>query len=266
MTSSLRSPIVVTGGTGTLGRLVVTRLHNAGHRVRVLSRHAGDVQGVEYVLADLDTGEGVEPGLAETSVIIHCAGSAKGDENKAQHLVRAASGGGARPHLVNISVVGADRIPVVSRIDRAMFGYFAAKRGAEEVIAGSGLPWTTLRATQFHELAFSTAEQLARLWVLPVPVGFRFQPVDSGEVADRLVELALGRTAGMTPDLAGPRAYAMAELVRSYLQAVGERRPILPVGVPGRAARAIRHGANLALEHADGRRSWEDYLEFRTAP
>jgi uncharacterized protein YbjT (DUF2867 family) len=263
MTPPLSSPIVVTGGTGTLGRLVVTRLQDAGQAVRVLSRHAGDLEGVEYVVADLDTGEGVEPGLAGASVIVHCAGSAKGDEIKAQHLVRAARSGGAHPHLVNISVVGADTIPVVSGVDRAMFGYFAAKRGAEEVIAGSGLPWTTLRATQFHELAFSTAEQLAKLWVLPVPVGFRFQPVDSGEVADRLVELALGPAAGLVPDLAGPRAYAMAELVRSYLRAVGKRRPILPVSVPGQAARAIRHGANLALERAVGRRSWEDYLNIR---
>jgi uncharacterized protein YbjT (DUF2867 family) len=55
--------------------------------------------------------------------------------------------------LVAISVVGADRIPVVSGIDRAMFGYFAAKLAAERVVADSGLPWTTLRATQFHPCA-----------------------------------------------------------------------------------------------------------------
>ena len=62
--------------------------------------------------------------------IVHCAGSAKGDEDKARNLVRAASRAGAR-HLVYISVVGADRVPVVSGVDRAMFGYFAAKRAAE---------------------------------------------------------------------------------------------------------------------------------------
>ena len=106
-----------------------------------------------------------------------------------------------------ISVVGADRVPVVSGIDRAMFGYFASKRAAERVVADSGLPWTTLRATQFHDLILTVARQLAKLPVMPVPAGVRFQPVDAGEVAARLVELALGAPAGLVPDLAGPRVY-----------------------------------------------------------
>jgi uncharacterized protein YbjT (DUF2867 family) len=78
-------------------------------------------------------------------------------------------------------------------IDGAMFGYFGAKLSAERIVAESGLPWTTLRATQFHELTFTTVRQMAKLPVIPVPSGFRFQPVDAGEVAARLVEFALGR-------------------------------------------------------------------------
>ena len=66
-------------------------------------------------------------------------GTKKGDEDKARHLVRAARRAGTR-HLVYISVVGADRIPVASGVDRAMFGYFAAKLAAERVVADSGLP------------------------------------------------------------------------------------------------------------------------------
>ena len=190
---------------------------------------------------------------------MHCAGSAKGDDVKAGHLVRAAARAGVT-HLVHISVVGADRVPVVSGIDRALFGYFASKLAAEEVISGSGLGWTTLRATQFHDLALTTARQMAKLPVVPVPVGFRFQPVEAAEVADRLVELAVSEPAGLVPDLAGPTAYPMSALVRSYLRACGVRRPILPVYLPGRAARALRHGANLALDHAVGRRTWEDFL------
>jgi uncharacterized protein YbjT (DUF2867 family) len=58
-----------------------------------------------------------------------------------------------------------------------MFGYFAAKRAAEKVIAESGLPWTTLRATQFHDLILTVARGLAQLPVLPVPAGARHQPV-----------------------------------------------------------------------------------------
>ena len=156
MTTSMTSPIFVTGGTGTLGRLVVPRLRNAGRTVRVLSRRSRETEeGIELVTGDLATGEGIEAAVEGAEVIVHLAGTSKGDEAKARHLVQAAWQAGT-PHLVYISVVGADRIPVVSGVDRAMFGYFASKLGAERVMADSGLPWTTLRATQFHDLMLAT--------------------------------------------------------------------------------------------------------------
>jgi uncharacterized protein YbjT (DUF2867 family) len=260
----MASPVLVTGGTGTLGRLVVPRLRDAGCEVRVLSRRGGDGgPGVELVTGDLGTGEGIDAAVQGTEIIVHCAGTTKGDEDKARHLVRAASRAGAR-HLVFISVVGTDRIPVASGIDRAMFGYFASKLAAERAVAGSGVPWTTLRATQFHDLTLTTVRQMAKLPVIPVPSGWRFQPVDTGEVAARLVELALGAPGGLVPDLGGPQVYELAELVRSYLRACHRHRLILPVGVPGKAARALRSGANLAPDRAVGRRTWEDFLAART--
>jgi uncharacterized protein YbjT (DUF2867 family) len=256
------SPILVTGGTGTLGRQVVPRLRGAGRQVRVLSRAGHENDGIEFVTGDLATGEGIDVAVEGTEVIVHLAGSNKGDEVKAESLVRAASKAGVR-HLVYISVVGADRVPVVSGVDRAMFGYFASKLGAERVVAESGVPWTTLRATQFHDLSFTTASQMARLPVIPVPSGVRFQPVDTAEVAERLAQLALGTPAGLVPDMAGPRVYEMRELVRSYLRALGKHRAILPVRLPGKAARAFRDGANLAPDRAVGRRTWEEFLAER---
>jgi uncharacterized protein YbjT (DUF2867 family) len=193
---------------------------------------------------------------------VHCAGSSKGDGDKALNLVRAASGAGVR-HLVYISVVGADRVPIVSGIDRAMFGYFGSKLAAERTVAGSGLPWTTLRATQFHDLLLTVAEQMAKLPVIPIPAGVRFQPVDAGEVAAQLVELTLGEPAGLVPDIAGPRVYGMADLIRGYLRARLKHRLMVPVRLPGKAARAVRAGANLAPERAVGHRTWEDFLAER---
>jgi uncharacterized protein YbjT (DUF2867 family) len=260
----MTSPILVTGGTGTLGRLVVPRLRDAGCDVRVLSRRShksGD--GIEFVTGDLATGEGVEAAVDGIETIVHLAGSAKGDEDKARNLVQAASRAGA-PHLVYISVVGADRIPVVSGVDRAMFGYFASKRAAEKVIEDSRLPWTTLRATQFHDLMLMVAQALAKLPVVPVPAGFRVQPVDADEVAARLVELTLGEPAGRVPDMGGPRVYGAADRFRGYLRASKRRRrPIVPLWLPGKAARAFRDGANLAPEQAVGHRTWEEFLTER---
>lgn len=224
------------------------------------SHQSGD--GVEFVTGDLLTGAGVETAVRGVETIVHCAGTQKHDEDKAGNLVRAASAAGT-PHLAFISVVGADRVPVVSKLDRAMFGYFASKRAAELVVSESGLPWTTLRATQFYDLALLTVRGMAKLPVLPIPTGFRFQPVEAAEVAARLVELALDEPAGLVSDIGGPRVYEMSELVGSYLRATRKRRLMVPVRIPGKAARALRAGANLTPERAVGHRTWEDFLRDR---
>src|SRR5215217_5270927 len=263
-------PILVTGGTGRLGRHVVRRLRNAGSNVRVLSRRSrGEAEdGIRFLSGDLATGEGIKAAVEGVETIVHLAGtagSAKGDKDKARNLVRAASQAGA-PHLVYISVVGADRVPVVSGVDRAMFGYFASKQAAEKVVEDSGLPWTTLRATQFYDLILILAQALAKLPVAPLPAGVRFQPIDADEVAARLVELSLGEPAGLVPDMGGPRVYSAAELFRGYLRASHRRRrPIVPVWLPGKAARAFREGANLAPEQAVGHRTWEEFLAERVS-
>jgi uncharacterized protein YbjT (DUF2867 family) len=252
---TMTSPLLVTGGTGTLGRLVVPRLQESGCHVRVLSRrHHESADGVEYVTGDLLKGQGVEAAVAGVETIVHCAGGAKGDEEATRNLVQAASRAGVR-HLVYISVIGADRVPL---------GWFRSKLGAERAVADSGLPWTTLRAAQFHDLVLTVVQKMAKLPVIPVPGGLRFQPVDSGEVAARLAELALGRPAGLVPDLAGPKVYGMADLVSGYLRARGKRRLLMPVRMPGKAGRAYRAGENLSLEGATvGKGTWEDFLTGR---
>ena len=255
--------IVVTGGTGGLGRRVVARLRDEGRRVRVLSRHPrGWQEGVEYRTGDLVKNQGVEEALSGAEIVVHCAGvgKIKEDAAQAQNLVSAAKRGGVR-HLVGISVVGAERIPVRSVVDRSMFAYFASQRAKEVVIEQSGLPWTNLRATQFYDgFILVMVRAMAKMPIVPLPAGTRFQPVDADEVADELVEVALGAPAGQVPDFAGPKIYDSESLLLSYLAAIGKHRPILKITMPGAAAAAIRDGANLAPDRAVGRRTWEDFL------
>ena len=244
--------ILLTGGTGTLGRLVTPRLRAAGHPVRILSRRA-DEPG-EYVTGDLLKNEGIEDAVDGVDTVLHLAGGPKGDDVATENLARAAARAGVR-HLVFISVVGADRVPV---------GWLRTKLAAERAVADSGVPWTTLRAAQFHDLVLKVVTTMAKLPVVPNPGGLRFEPVDARDVAERMVELTLGDPAGLVADLAGPRVYPMGELVRGYLSARGKRRPLLPVRIPGKAGRAYRAGDNLATEDADrGRRTWEDFLAER---
>jgi uncharacterized protein YbjT (DUF2867 family) len=251
----MTSPILLTGGTGKLGHFVLPLLRDAGREVRVLSRSRRESRdGVEYVTGDLLKSEGIERAVDGAGVILHLAGGPKGDDEATRNLMSAAARAGVR-HVVYISVIGADRVPL---------GYLGAKLGAERAVSGSGVPWTTLRAAQFHELALTVVEKMAKLPVIPVPGGLRLEPVDGREVAARLVELTLGEPAGLVPDLAGPKVYGLAELSRGYLRTVGKRRPMLPVRMPGKAGRAYRDGENLALPGATrGRLTWEEFLAER---
>ena len=139
---STKELILVTGGTGGLGHRVVERLRMRGHQVRIASRHQRDAaHGVEYVISDLARDEGVDAAVDGASIVVHCAGvgKIKEDTAQAQNLARAAKRAGVR-HLVAVSVVGADRIPVKTAVDRSMFAYFASQRAKELVVAESGLP------------------------------------------------------------------------------------------------------------------------------
>lgn len=250
----MTSTILLTGGTGTLGRHVLPLLRAAGQDVRVLSRHSREpADGVEYVTGDLFGDQGIDAALTGVETVLHLAGGPKGDEVVARNLVRAASRAGVR-HLVNISVIAADRVPV---------GYFRSKAGAELAVAESGVPWTTLRAAQFHDLVLTVARTLAKSPVVPAP-GVRLQPVDSRDVAARLVELALAEPAGLVPDLAGPKVYEASDLLRGYLEASGRNRWVLPVRLPGKVGRVYRADENLNLAGAlKGTRTWEDFLAER---
>jgi uncharacterized protein YbjT (DUF2867 family) len=126
------SSILVTGGTGTLGTNVVRHLRERGRQVRVLSRRQrAGTEGVEYVIGDLATGNGVAEAVAGVDVIVHCASAKKGDVDATRNLVKAATSANRLPHFVYISIVGVDGIP---------FGYFRAKLAAEKVVVDSDHP------------------------------------------------------------------------------------------------------------------------------
>lgn len=181
----MTSPILVTGGTGTLGRHVLPLLRGAGHDIRVLSRDDHESRdGITYAKGDLSKNQGIPGALEGVEVLLHLAGGAKGDAEATTHLMRAAAADVR--HVVYISVVGADRMPM---------GYFRNKHGAERVIAESGLPWTTIRAAQFHDLVLTAMRGVTRLPVVPAPRAVRFQSVDAAEVATRLVGLTLSEPA-----------------------------------------------------------------------
>jgi uncharacterized protein YbjT (DUF2867 family) len=252
----MNQPILVTGGSATLGRAVVARLLAGGYEVRVLSRRprpAGAPAAAQWITGELVSGDGLADAVAGVAAVVHCATDPRRprvDVEGTRNLLWAARAAGT-PHLVDVSIVGVDRVP--SR-------YYQAKLQAERLIEGSGLGWTILRATQFHQLVLLVAQGLARLPLVPVPAATSFQPIDAGEVAARLAELAVGPRSGRVPDLGGPQIRTATSLLRAYLHAAGRRRLVLPVWLPGAVFAGYRHGGHLTPGRAVGRRTWEQFL------
>ena len=238
--------ILVTGGTGTLGRLVTERLRSDGHEVRVLSRHTQP-----YAVDLRKGGAGLEAAVAGVDTIVHCATTQTGGDEKAAENLVAAARRAKVGHLVYISIVGVDRVP---------YPYYRTKFAVEKLIEESGLGWTVLRATQFHDLLVMVFKALAKLPVLLLPARVSDQPIEVAEVAARLAELAAGAPAGRVEDMGGPEIRTFESLARAYLKATGRRRAVVNVPLWGRAYREFRSGGHLAPDHAVGKGTFEEYL------
>jgi uncharacterized protein YbjT (DUF2867 family) len=256
--------ILVTGGTGTLGRQLIPRLQTAGHSVRVMSRRSsGDGTAVDWLRADLATGEGLAEAVTGNDVIAHLATAVRRpweirrvDVEGTRRLVAAARAAGVE-HLVYVSIVGVDRIP---------WPYYKAKLAAEAEVQADSVGWSILRATQFHPLVDAIFSVLSRLPVIPIPARTAGQPVDPGEVADRLVTLIEAGPDRRISEFGGPEVLRGAEPAYQWLRARGLRRRVVPVWIPGKVGLGFRAGYHLTSQQPTGRVTWQEWLCRRYGP
>ncbi|MCX5400585.1 SDR family oxidoreductase [Streptomyces sp. NBC_00102] len=231
--------IAVAGGTGTVGRHVVDVVRERGHEAVVLSRSNG---------VDLTSGSGAAEALHGVAAVVDVTSkqtmSAKASAEFFTSVTRqllASEQAVGVGHHVALSIVG---------IDRAPHGYYAGKVAQERLVERGAVPWTILRATQFHEFAGQIYGQIKVGPLVAVP-RMTSEPVAAREVAERLVELATGAPAGRVPDLGGPRVESMSAMVRAYAHHTGKRGPIVEVPLPGGMGRAMRDGSLVTREPAD---------------
>ena len=238
--------LLVTGGTGHLGRPTVNAFRTAGHEVRILSRRAGP----DHVVADLTTGEGLAAALEGADVVVHLATSLRGqDAQQTRNLLAAAAG---VKHLVVMSIAGIDRIPL---------GYYRTKLEVERLVEASGVPYTIQRATQFHDLVERVFAAQRYLPVVIAPKMMMMQPIAVEDVAARLTEL-VGEppVKGRAPDIGGPERLSVPELAHIWKRAKGSRRPIVGVRLGGKVFRAFANGEAMVDGPAYGRITFAEHL------
>lgn len=243
--------IAVAGGTGTIGSLVVRSIREAGHESVVLTRSNG---------IDLVSGRGLDAALDGVESVIDVANVSTLSPKEAVTFFTTASGNlvasAARNrvnHVVLLSIVGIDKVP---------HGYYAGKVEQEKAFEASPVPWTIMRATQFHEFAGQMFRQ-AKFGPLHIAPRARIQPIAGHEVAQRLTELATGEAQGRARDLAGPREEKLDELVRAYARSTGYRGWIPSVNVPGGQMKGMRAG--LVLPGPDAMLGSQTFSEWLVA-
>jgi uncharacterized protein YbjT (DUF2867 family) len=237
--------ILVTGGTGTLGRELVPRLRSRDVAVEVLSRreHPG------FRTADLARGDGLDAALEGIDTVVHLA-AGRDQPGETRRLIEAMKRRGVE-RLVFISIVGIDKIP---------FPYYVAKLAAEREVLDSGLGVSVLRTTQFH--SFAAAPFLGQR-ISPVLFAprLKIQPIDVYDVAVRLADLAMGEPRGRVSDVGGPSILAGHELAREVSRRFGWQKPIVDFGLPGRAWAAFAEGHHLVPNNrSGGGRTFAAYL------
>lgn len=251
--------VLVTGGTGVLGREIVSRLVSEGAGVRVLSRKPqGRVPaGAEGVSGDLTNGVGLDQALAGVGAVVHAASDTRRPQHdlEATRRLLAAARAAERPHVVYVSIVG---------VDRVVFSYYHVKLACESYVLDSGLPCTVVRATQFHDLVLMGLGMLAKSPVPAIPSGVRLQPVDSAAVAGEIAPMALGEPQGRAPDLGGPVVEEGRDLLRAYLRATGRERRIVTMPLSGKAVAGMRAGGMLLEDGRAVGRTFGDFLSDRT--
>lgn len=247
--------ILVTGASGVLGRHASRLAADRGHTVRRLSRI--ERSGGGWVTGDLATGIGLDAAIDGVEIVIHCASDPRRhkatDVGGTGHLLDAALASG-RPHILYPGIVGSDVIPL---------GYYRSKTAAEQMLENADCPTTIQRYTQFHDLLWKALSVLTRSPIVPVPHDTRFQVLDAAAAARCLVEAAERPPAGRLTDLGGPTAYDVRDLARSVAIALGRKRRILRINVPGLVGAAFRAGGNLT-ENRDGTgATWNDFVAER---
>ena len=237
-----------------MGAEVVRRLEGHGVTVTSASRRTG---------VDLSTGAGLEAALDRVDCVVHSATSRlrprRVDLDGTRRMIKILAGRSTPPHVVYISIVGCDRIPL---------HYYRAKYACELVLQRSRLPVTVVRATQFHTLIEATARTATLGPVALVARRMSFQPCDHHWVAAELADVALGPAPSgfqRAADLAGPEQLSLAEAVTLLRAKTGKAAPrLITIPALGGTLRAYEAGAN--LPDPDAKIGGASFREFLLRP
>lgn len=250
--------IWITGGTGKVGSVVIPRLLEQGNEVYVLTTQPNPKlpSAVNIYSGDLTNASTLQKAFSNADMIIHCASNFLDPENvdvKGSRNMLSVIPKEKLEHLIYISIVG---------VDKSQYPYYKAKFEVEQMIMKSGVPFTNLRATQFHHFVL---HRIIKQFdsntdnVLQLPENFMFQSVDISDVAEKIIELVGKTPQNKTESIGGPEVLSLEKMTQDYLNFLGRKDKIELV--QPEAFKIFQTGINLCPDKIYGKVTWAKYLE-----
>ncbi|MBI2427582.1 MAG: NAD(P)H-binding protein [Ignavibacteriales bacterium] len=247
-------PVIITGGSGFLGHETATLL--AKHSVPYTSTsRTNPFHDRQWRYLDLENGAHFDDALRGNRTVLHLASGTRlrnrnTDVEGTKKLLSSAHRVGIR-HFIYISIVGIDNVPMK---------YYQYKLEAERCIASSGIPYTILRATQFHGFV----DFMLGRW-LKYPFSFlpsiQVQPIDIAVVARRLFSLTMDKPHNATLNLGGKEIFSSRALAAIWLRGRSQHRMIVDLPLVGKLGTSLRTGALTCPERTSEGLTWGEWVD-----
>lgn len=252
--------VLITGGTGTLGQELSRQLLEKDYIVNILSsKEKPEIDYFTHIFqADLTDPESLKVALENAEIIIHCASNPRNaqqvDIEGTENLLGLLDKNKCR-HFIYVSIAG---------VDKSDYPYYQTKYAVEKLIQKSDIPYSILRATQFHDLVLHRIIQaFDRGTGLPIqiPANMQFQSVDKTDVAACIIEIIQGEPLAGIRTIGGPEILTLEQMIQAYFAQLDRHDSFEYIESTLAFHQVFTTGINLCPENAVNGITWEEYLK-----
>ena len=251
--------LLLTGGTGQLGRTLLKGISTGPLRINVMTRNKGvdpSTADLSYITADLSNYGTLETLGTDYDIVVHCASDPRKsdsiDREGTRNLLKGLKDSSIK-HFVYISILG---------VDKTTYPYYQNKLRAENLIIASGIPYTILRIAQFHNFVHDRILNpvMDGNESFTIPTGLEFQSIDLIDVCEEIQESIKRGPTNSILKIGGPEVLTISEIVEIYENTIPINKKITMTTHLNDFQKLFTTGINLCPDHKRGKITWKDYL------
>lgn len=251
--------VLITGGTGTLGQELSKQLVERDYVVNILSsKENPDIAYFTNIIqGDLTNPTSLKEAVNSSDIIVHCASNPRNaqavDIEGTKNLLSLLNSNNCK-HFIYVSIAG---------VDKSDYPYYQTKYTVEKLIEASGIPYSILRATQFHDLVLYRIIQVFDQGVgkpIQIPANMQFQSIDKKDAAAAIINLVAGQPTYKITTIGGPEVLTLEAMIQPYFTQLGRNEEIEYIEPSMAFHQVFTTGINLCPENSLDGITWEEYL------